>query len=120
MGLKTESPLINPCISNWKQSRCSNCCCEVRLTVGEVAVGSRVDGVAEGELDLLVAGEVERVGGAGAHRQHVDAPDGPPHALGPHDLPQRVHHVPVASARLRVEALHPGLRQRWRRRQRRG
>lgn len=80
-----------------------------RLTVGKVAVGSRVDGVAQGELDLLVAGEVEGVCRPRPHRQHVDASDGPPQALRPHDLPQGVHHVPVAGAGLWLEALHSGL-----------
>lgn len=79
------------------------------FTVGKVAVGSGVDGVAQGELELLVAGEIERVGWPRPHRQHVHAPDRPPHPLGPDDLPERVHHVAVVRPRLRLQALHAGL-----------
>lgn len=80
-----------------------------QLTVGKVAVCSRVDGVAQRELDLLIAGEVKGVCRSRPHRQHVDPSDGPPEALCPHNLPQGVHHVPVAGVGLRLEALHPRL-----------
>lgn len=79
------------------------------FTVSKVAVGSGMDGVAQGELDLLVAGEIKRVGWPRPHRQHVHAPDWPPHTLGLNYLPQRVHHVPVARPWLRVQALHASL-----------
>lgn len=74
-----------------------------------MAVGAWMNGVTERELDLLVAGEVEGVGRPRPHRQHIHASDRPPHALGPHDLSQGVHHVPVARSWLGVQALHTSL-----------
>lgn len=43
-------------------------------TVSQVAVSSAFDDAAEGVLDPFVAGEVERVGRAGAHHGDVEAP----------------------------------------------
>lgn len=86
------------------------CAYPVSPTVSEVAVGSGVDGVAEGELDLLVAGEVEGVCGACPHRHHIHAPDGPPQPLGAYDLPKGVHHIAVARSRLGLQALHSRLK----------
>lgn len=76
------------------------------LTICKVAVGSRVNGVTERELDLLVAAEVESVCRPRPHRQHIHSSDWPPHAFSPYDLPQGVHHVPVARSWLGVQTLH--------------
>lgn len=79
------------------------------LTISKMTVGTRMNGVTERELDLLVAGEVESVGRPRSHRQHIHTSDWPPHALSPHNLLQGVHHVPVTRSWLGVQALHASL-----------
>lgn len=74
-----------------------------------MAIGSRVEGVAQHLLQFLVAGEVERVGGPRPRCRDVHPPHGPPDALGPRDARQGICHVTVASSRLRLQTLHAGL-----------
>lgn len=80
------------------------------LTIGKVAVGARMNSVTERELYLLIAREVESMGRPRPHCQYIHASDRPPHALSLYNLPQGIHHVPVACARLWVQALHASLR----------
>lgn len=74
-----------------------------------MAVGTGMDGVTQRELDLLIAGEIKCVGWPRPHRQHIDSSDWAPHTLGPNDLRQSVHHVPVVCSWLWVQALHTSL-----------
>lgn len=80
-------------------------------TVRQMTIRSRVDDIAETLFQLLVAGEVECMGGPCPHRCDIQASDRPPDALGPHDAPQSVHYVAVAGGWIGLQALHAGLKE---------
>lgn len=71
-------------------------------TVGDVAVATVLNDVAEAALDPLVAGKVERVGRPRPQHRDVEASEGPHEAFGHHDLFQRPVHAAVLSLRVRL------------------
>ena len=83
--------------------------CLVTGTVSQVAVGPRVNGPAQRQLQLLVAGEVQGVCRTRPYRRGVQPSHWPPDTLGGYDSSEGVHHVPVPCGRVRLQALHPRL-----------
>lgn len=98
-------------------NECAHICVYTRMpvggsgTIGHMAVGSGVDGIAQCLFKPLVAGKVEGVSWPRPHSSNVQTANGPPEALSPHNAPQRLHHVPIARRRLRLQALHPRLKE---------
>ena len=86
------------------------------LTVSQVAVALALEGVAQGVLGLLVAGEIESVGGAGSQHGDVQPPQRSEQPLRLDDPLQGLVDPAVLGLGVRLQALHPGLGERRRRR----
>lgn len=78
-------------------------------TVGHVTIAPSMDNVGKCLFQLFVAGEIQGMGRAGPCGCDVQSPHGSPDPFGPHDPPQGLQHIPVASSRFRLQALHPSL-----------
>lgn len=74
-----------------------------------MTIAPSMDNVGKCLFQLFVAGEIQGMSRACPCGCDVQSTHGSPDPFSPHDPPQGLQHIPVASSRFRLQALHPCL-----------